>query len=834
MPEPVEELFVRITADAAEVLDHYEAAMEGIEKKTVATFEDMKEAAKQFLDSFDAQSATVESFGALVARFGDRFNLSFKDAIQVISEELPNGLESVRDELVRVVESTESIPEAFKKAQEAIDETLEKIEEGIDKNVVQAHQQAVDALEAQGVQVTEVMKAVLGGWIQKIGEASSSSADFWERMESAFPALLQEARIQDEIAKSLTKVSEAYKEAGKALPVEEFDRLQKKMQAVAETLQAGGTTMNSAVANVRQLGDQAAATAQSQDKANEGSRNWEQGLRRLATRLLATVGLLQIAQRVFRAFISFLKESVAEYLKAADAQSTFVLQMREIETQSDRTKQVTGAFLVQFAVWWDRIKVTAQQVIAILVSQLPKVLQTMKPLIQFWFGWNRLVEQVKENIITMFRDVGAVIRAVIDKDWDALDAAIKDALSIEDFGDPFAAFEEGVSKAGEFVDELAGTIQSNFEDALRGLGSEAEVSGRRLLEQLTKLEKEIAERGSDIMANFNEQMAELGEDFNDRWSELHSDLASDLSDIDAEAQESSVKATQDYNQSLFRLEEDHKLRMLELEENYLLSLEDSVRERDARQVLLLQRRHNLEKTQEDRQKNLRGRRLKQDFQLELAEIQRQREIRRVERLLEFTQEKAELQKWYEERRIDLQSDRDKQLYELDRWKNKELKKIAEAESAKLNLTAEAQEHLYEMLNTAFGSDGWAIAFIENYANQWSQLMSQVAAGPSGVNPYAAGGYSPYSGGVGHQRGGTVFATSPQLIKVGEIPERVDITPLSSGSGLPKAGFQQGGGEMDIRLRIGLDSGLVAEIVDQSMDSVANVLVNIERNERRGK
>jgi hypothetical protein len=81
----------------------------------------------------------------------------------------------------------------------------------------------------------------------------------------------------------------------------------------------------------------------------------------------------------------------------------------------------------------------------------------------------------------------------------------------------------------------------------------------------------------------------------------------------------------------------------------------------------------------------------------------------------------------------------------------------------------------------------------------------------------------------------VFATTPQWIQIGDGgPERVDITPLSRSTGDARAGFGggSGGGSTDINLDVMLEDGLEAQLIDQTMEGVANVVLNIGRKAKR--
>lgn len=375
--------------------------------------------------------------------------------------------------------------------------------------------------------------------------------------------------------------------------------------------------------------------------------------------------------------------------------------------------------------------------------------------------------------------------------------------------------EEGLDAAGAAWDEFSAKV---YENAVK------------VKNEMDKLRDQFAEKAADIEQKLQDAMDKITLDFSRRRSDLAMDLVRDLADIDAESESSRIKATVDYQQKEYRLIEDHKLRLRRLEEKYILDLEDAVRERDARQVLLLQRNFNLQKKQMEEDKGLRQKRLREDFRLELKEIEDQRNIRRQERMLEYQEQLSDLALQEQRRREDARMHFELSMRDLREQHRRRLQEVAEAFLGEFKLTQDALTDIYGLLNQFLGPGG--------YYEELYEYIAQVAANtnlaPGGGTPSYTEGDTPLvrlTG--GYQRGGTHFATSPQYIRVGEVPERIDITPLSRGSGAPKAGFggDGAGGDGTLNIDIGLQDGLMGEIVDKSMDSLANVLVNIGRRQR---
>jgi hypothetical protein len=476
-----------------------------------------------------------------------------------------------------------------------------------------------------------------------------------------------------------------------------------------------------------------------------------------------------------------------------------------------------------------------------------------------WIGLKEAIADVVELLVGTFDDAadrsevvlaGMIARALALED--TLKAFAADPIGFDFFG-AYEEFEQirWVEQAEElFGLDLTPTTQEFREltNEMKALAMQAKLSGEGMqefsdevweaaVEAVPKLEK-AAEQLADGLQRIDERLERtllnIERQFSDRRLSLQLNLSKNLASIDKQAAESRLQTTLDFNLREEREEQDHILRMQRLEEDYLMNLDDAVRERDALAVLQLQRQHKLEKKRAEEDAGKAKRRRKEDFELELAEIERQRQIKRAAAIADF---KERMERLAEEERIRAEraredAEREKRL--LEKHMNERVARIIKGLQSELNLTAEQLKLMFKLMDRFYGSDGWFVQLVSNY---YKWLAKQGA--PVSVDDYQGEG-----GGTGgtdqedrlpraFQRGGSFIATSPQLISVAESsPERVDITPLSGATGQPRGGGVDGDRGGTVEVQIGLDDGLVGEIVDQSMNEMANVVISINRGGRK--
>lgn len=396
-----------------------------------------------------------------------------------------------------------------------------------------------------------------------------------------------------------------------------------------------------------------------------------------------------------------------------------------------------------------------------------------------------------------------------------------------------------MSELDDSVEESADNIGSSIE----GMSDESIAATERLGVAFDKLRDKVAERSRQIDDWYKKAKDNLEVSLGVKEDKAYEDYLDKLQKIDQRANEQRLKVQINYQNRIERLKQNHLIDMKRMEEDYIWDLEDAVRERDARRILELQRQYNRERKRAEEDHGLEVDRLKEDFQLRMEEIERQRQLQREEAEVWYQERLATLTAWHERERDAIEDEYNERLVELRDFKEEELRRIAEAEGAKYNLSEEGVEALYQLMKEAYGAGGFTEEYVKRYNELIMSMLPPVppSAAPVPINPdvmsYPTSPIAGISGGsgiTGRQRGGRFFATGETLLKVGEIPEVVDITPMSMGGGRVKPGFEgpAGGANGRLGINISLDEGLVARVVDRSMNEFANVALSITRGRGR--
>ncbi len=331
-----------------------------------------------------------------------------------------------------------------------------------------------------------------------------------------------------------------------------------------------------------------------------------------------------------------------------------------------------------------------------------------------------------------------------------------------------------------------------------------------------------------------DDLARIDQQFTDRRKQMGLNLTQSLEDINRNARQRAERATLDSYNNQERELADHQLRMRRLEEDYIFNLQDAVRERDARAVLDLRRRYNMDRKRSEEDFKIRDKRRKEDLALELAQIEQQRMLKRNQRIEAFNEEIAQLAEQEALKRQQARDNFDKRIDDMNAKYGEMLRKEGEFLAESLGLNAEHAQALFDLLNSMYGGSGFVVKFIEGI-NQYLAAQNLVLPGVSGGNlsglSYGSQTVAQrhFTSPANRQRGGTLFATSPTMLQVGETPERVDITRLSASTGGVRDGGGRGGGDpVQINLSVDADEGLKVSVADFTMSEIADVFVTIDK------
>lgn len=420
--------------------------------------------------------------------------------------------------------------------------------------------------------------------------------------------------------------------------------------------------------------------------------------------------------------------------------------------------------------------------------------------------------------------------------------------------------EQTTGAVDEYADsaEVAGGATEDLGDAVEATTEQISA----FIQEAQKFDegvKKIARRLQDALADITRR-------FNERRAKAEIDLQRDLADIDQDSATDRMMTVRQFMIDEIRLREDHAKDIRQLEERFLLDLEDAVRDRDARRVLSLQRRFNMEKKRREEDFGLRNKRLREDFREELRLIEFQRQRRRAERMQAFNEEMADLaaQQIIKEEEARLRADRAER--ELLAQIEARLKQLVAAAEGEIAVETEKLDALLEALIAVYGPEGPWVLFhegavktaqgaAEGVATATTALIGEMTiaekralilmrrmeliaarAGAAAASLRTVSDFNLQGPGgfAGRQRGGTIFATSPTSFSAGEgRPERIDITPLSTSTGKPSAGFGGDMGKIQIQLDVSTSEMLVIEVADQTMNEMADIFVDINQRGFQG-
>jgi hypothetical protein len=472
-----------------------------------------------------------------------------------------------------------------------------------------------------------------------------------------------------------------------------------------------------------------------------------------------------------------------------------------------------------------------------------------------------------------------------------------------------------------FIQDAAGKVAS-FIAATKGLG------GLNVFEKIKKFAtqyNEAREGYRDYFETFNDSLdtptAELPpveidttgaekeledllkdlEKLQDKIDETESDHKLKIARFDEDIRIDRGRAVEDYNLNVLQAtrafnqkrsesnkkyrqkeaEEERKFQedMRKLREEFLYSLEDALRERDARQVLRLVDKYNMDKEAAGRERAIQQQTAAENHALEQQEEKRQLE----EKLRTMAEEQAlKLQRMDEDsalKRARMEEDHALEMEKLRAQLDERISEAATKMAEELGVNEAGAQAIHDLLSQYYGTDGSLAKLTEEgYAKmlgnaqgflaqltglvaQQQGLMaaavasvsSMYAAIPSGASTFFSGGMSaanPFIGsssGAGgtptrtpsgpnripqYAAGGQFVATraTPFIAGEGSENELVTITPFSQMRAQNTASFAGGdlGSTSTINLGVTLSSELKAEIINKTLDRVALVVERVRR------
>jgi hypothetical protein len=480
------------------------------------------------------------------------------------------------------------------------------------------------------------------------------------------------------------------------------------------------------------------------------------------------------------------------------------------------------------------------------------------------------VQEANKKLVTSFLEVGFSIEGLkglltgsiqnLKDYWSNVQGILDGKIAIKppavtEFG--LEALTEDQIALVESANERILDLQTQYDNDRRDL----EIDLWRDLEKIDadyqrdieEQERDHQQKLLDIARKASDAIRDAGLRYNldvsQAWNEYYGNIAS---------------ATEKHNNKLLKLEEDYQEKLKRIKEGFLMDLEDALRERDARQVLQLIKRYNLDRTQAtrerdqnlkeeersyreqlhelDRQRDERLRKLREEFNLRLQMIEEQK-LREIEaENARYAQQQIDEQnKWIVER-ANRQTRYQQDLDDLSRHLDDRLKEIAKGLADEIAITVDGMEILLEVLKAYLGPGGAATKVYDYFVAYARAAMAAVVAAmaiwsnksityPEG-KPY---GRTIPSNPFKKAAGGIEYADKPTSAIYGDAgPELHLWWPLRGGIGSLTSSTKTNipdtkQSEKDkLQIEVLLGAGLEGRIIDKTMGEMAHVVLGSVR------
>lgn len=415
---------------------------------------------------------------------------------------------------------------------------------------------------------------------------------------------------------------------------------------------------------------------------------------------------------------------------------------------------------------------------------------------------------------------------------------------------------DGMQEAKKIADEFGeGTETPTASiDALNNIDlTQASEQIDDLISDLDRLDKKAA----DVEQDFKLKMERMGEDHLRDMRDMRLDYERDVEDTLRDFNRKRADLDQKYRNNEIDNEAKFQEQLRQLREKFLFSLEDALRERDARQVLRLISQYQMDRQAAINEHNLARADRQRRHAEEMQDIAQQREdkLRELEEEYEIKRQRAEED--YQIKHDRARQDHEQTMAEIRQEIEERLQEFARAIGEEYGLKEDGVNAIYDLLNKYYGPGGmidglYAYSNASMIANAQAMLaaVQQIVGqylGMLGSQPIpmdlsgiqttgrSAGNLGGSTGkkSAGKQaQGGTYLATQPTEAVFGEAgPEIASFIPVSRlGPSNPLASLM-GGGDMGGKLEIALllSPDLEARITSNTLDKAGSIVTKIIRS-----
>jgi len=448
------------------------------------------------------------------------------------------------------------------------------------------------------------------------------------------------------------------------------------------------------------------------------------------------------------------------------------------------------------------------------------------------------------------------VREQLEKENEEWENILSDTLDVKpDLNLTLEGAEEELAKQREQLGELMIDLWDDLEDAQENYNDKSEELTEKHNKKLEELDEDSVTERLRIWEDYQNDLAKIEADLIQTIADYQVDFARDSADLDRDYIIAKQDAARKFRENEIKAERDYQQLLKRLREEFLFDLEDALREYDALQVLRLIRRYKLDKEQAEDGHDEERRDAKEAYRRELEDLarkhaeeerdnkeslarqiadaqlaaERKREDARVAFERELADEAEALQRQKEEEAANYA---DRQA-ELEKDLEDRKTKILEAFGEEIAVTTVSLDTVAKLFSAFLGEKGVVAGVIDQYMAILSiaaietdktiqQMMQSIAslnalsATPLPINQINA--VPPGIGIPSHATGvKNKLLTRPQLFMAGEVPEIMNITPVSQLS----SGGSNGNGKGTLEILLG--SGLEANIIDNTLGEFDMIL-----------
>ena len=515
--------------------------------------------------------------------------------------------------------------------------------------------------------------------------------------------------------------------------------------------------------------------------------------------------------------------------ESAAIQKETVTQLADLEEKIATTRKAIGQDLVPITLLWKGALSGVWEIIRWLAHALtyllaPAIALVLTHIITFKHALDALKDGELINYLQEFKENFIAIQDVLIRGMD------------------FEGLEMGVGGIGRAF-EAAGV---EVEAAADKIGDAI----FKIQEMAISLENAIAKE----LRSFENQVAADAAKFALKMQQLVQKLQFDIAKTNRQFNDKVAEANDDYRDNEVKAEEDYQEKLRKLREQFLFNLEDALRERDARQIIRLIREYNLKRDQLNRERVLEQEDNKRKLEDQISDLRAQRDARIRELELEaqfrssqmqaqFALEQELRRKQHEQRVAEMRISAKERLDAFLR----ELVKSGDLTIEEARLIAGAFDMFFGPGGQIEGSISYLTELLQVAAVAAIQAINRIKAAIAGVFSISKSmskgfdkGLPPGSveipSGIGAAEGGSFLVTRPTQFVAGDAgPEVAQFTPLKrEGRDVNTLFSDVGVGRRNTnpsRVVIGLEDGLIANIVDSAVGAAGNVIIDIQRVER---